>query len=173
MAAEAIDDPDLLRQLILDFRGGNAKGVYKSLTSKRDVLLEQALKLAQLQAEIKAASEALERHSQRAYDALFSERLGQFETRWTAVAEHADPELRGSVQQWIDRARETEAEHLRAVAARASREQAAADAAAQARRSEEHTSELQSLMRTSYAVFCLTKKKTTSTIRELKSRTRT
>src|SRR3546814_8705533 len=32
--------------------------------------------------------------------------------------------------------------------------------ASQARRSEEHTSELQSLMRTSYAVFCL-KKKTT------------
>src|SRR3546814_6863360 len=28
------------------------------------------------------------------------------------------------------------------------------------RRSEEHTSELQSLMRLSYAVFCLTKKKT-------------
>src|SRR3546814_5527980 len=32
-----------------------------------------------------------------------------------------------------------------------------------AKRSEEHTSELQSLMRTSYAVFCL-KKKTTTTI---------
>src|SRR3546814_1597094 len=30
-------------------------------------------------------------------------------------------------------------------------------------RSEEHTSELQSLMRTSYAVFCLQKKKQTST----------
>src|SRR3546814_5944743 len=30
-------------------------------------------------------------------------------------------------------------------------------------RSEEHTSELQSLMRTSYAVFCLKKKKDTST----------
>src|SRR3546814_8174689 len=29
-------------------------------------------------------------------------------------------------------------------------------------RSEEHTSELQSLMRTSYAVFCLNKKKTTN-----------
>src|SRR3546814_6270769 len=29
------------------------------------------------------------------------------------------------------------------------------------KRSEEHTSELQSLMRISYAVFCLTKKKTT------------
>src|SRR3546814_9797994 len=31
------------------------------------------------------------------------------------------------------------------------------------RRSEEHTSELQSLMRTSYAVFCLKKKKKTIT----------
>src|SRR3546814_1093709 len=30
-------------------------------------------------------------------------------------------------------------------------------------RSEEHTSELQSLMRTSYAVFCLKKKKNTTT----------
>src|SRR3546814_9192966 len=33
--------------------------------------------------------------------------------------------------------------------------------AALAQRSEEHTSELQSLMRISYAVFCLKKKKTT------------
>src|SRR3546814_9780788 len=32
-----------------------------------------------------------------------------------------------------------------------------------ASRSEEHTSELQSLMRISYAVFCLTKNKTTNT----------
>src|SRR3546814_4510083 len=31
-------------------------------------------------------------------------------------------------------------------------------------RSEEHTSELQSLMRTSYAVFCLKKKNTTTTV---------
>src|SRR3546814_6320549 len=34
------------------------------------------------------------------------------------------------------------------------------DIVADARRSEEHTSELQSLMRISYAVFCLKKKKT-------------
>src|SRR3546814_9241872 len=34
---------------------------------------------------------------------------------------------------------------------------------AQRRRSEEHTSELQSLMRISYAVFCLKKKKTNTT----------
>src|SRR3546814_5020762 len=37
-------------------------------------------------------------------------------------------------------------------------------AVASMRRSEEHTSELQSLMRISYAVFCLKKKNTTNTI---------
>src|SRR3546814_6063534 len=48
-----------------------------------------------------------------------------------------------------------------AVAARRSpTSSAAATATASAARSEEHTSELQSLMRTSYAVFCLKKKKT-------------
>src|SRR3546814_1830156 len=36
-------------------------------------------------------------------------------------------------------------------------------------RSEEHTSELQSLMRISYAVFCLTKKKPTITTPQLHS----
>src|SRR3546814_8769755 len=36
------------------------------------------------------------------------------------------------------------------------------DILAMFKRSEEHTSELQSLMRTSYAVFCLKKKKTTT-----------
>src|SRR3546814_1646220 len=44
------------------------------------------------------------------------------------------------------------------------------------RRSEEHTSELQSLMRISYAVFCLTKKKrykhtTDNTIKQIKQTT--
>src|SRR3546814_1341681 len=34
-------------------------------------------------------------------------------------------------------------------------------------RSEEHTSELQSLMRISYAVFCLKKKKNTNTIKHI------
>src|SRR3546814_7674055 len=44
----------------------------------------------------------------------------------------------------------------------------------QQRRSEEHTSELQSLMRISYAVFCLTKKKqNTHTYEKLQKRTQT
>src|SRR3546814_1283947 len=46
-----------------------------------------------------------------------------------------------------------------AVADRRRSRHAAAQRRAQFRRSEEHTSELQSLMRISYAVFCLKKKK--------------
>jgi hypothetical protein len=136
-AAEAIEDPDVLRQLIRDVRGGNDKSVYKVLTSKRDALLEQTRKLEQLRAEIDAVSTALERHSQRSLDALYSTRLDEFESRWNAVAAQAaqvDPELRGRVQQWIARSRETIAEPLRQAAAQASREQAAANAAAEARR---------------------------------------
>jgi len=133
-AAEAIEDPDVLRQLIREVRGGNDKNVYKVLTSKRDALLEQARKVERLQAEIHEASEALERHSRRAYDTLFSQRLDQFESRWNAVAGQAEAGLRGSVQQWLDRSRQTIAEHLAQVAAQASRQQAAADAAAEAQR---------------------------------------
>ena len=133
-AADAIEDPDVLRQLIRDVRGGNDKNVYKVLTSKRDALLEQARKLEQLRAAIIEAAGALERHSLRSYDVLFSQRLDQYESHWEAVAEQADPELRGRVQQWVDRSRETIAEHLRQITAQASLEQAAADAAAEARR---------------------------------------
>ncbi len=133
-AAEAIEDPDVLRQLIREVRGGKDNNVYKILTAKRDVLLEQARKQEQLQAEIAAASASLERHSQRSYDVLYSLRLEQFEGRWNAVAAQADPELRGRVQQWIDLSRETVAAQQRQVAEQAAREQAAADAAAEARR---------------------------------------
>src|SRR3546814_2097841 len=63
---------------------------------------------------------------------------------------------------------------LQVEAAVAGRIQRAGDAAGagaddQVRRSEEHTSELQSLMRISYAVFCLKKKnKNTTTTRKMK-----
>lgn len=133
-AAEAIEDPDVLRQLIREVRGGKDKSVYKVLTAKRDVLLEQARKHEQLQAEIHAVSEALERLSQRPYDTLSSSKLEHWESRWNAVASQVDPELRGRVEQWIARAREPITEHLRQVADQASREQAAAEAAAEAQR---------------------------------------
>jgi hypothetical protein len=134
MAARSIEDPATLRQLIRDARGGNDKSVYKILTSKRDVLLEQERKLEQLQAEITAVATAIERHSQRAYDALFTPTLEQLENRWKGVAQDADPGVGQKVQQSIDRAREVIAQHLRHIAAEASRELAAANAAAEAQR---------------------------------------
>lgn len=136
-AAEAIEDPDVLRQLIRDVRGGNDKSVYKILTAKRAVLLEQGRKLEQLQTEIRTVSEALERLSQRPYDTLSSPKLEQWENRWNAVAGQVDPESRGRVQQLIARAREPITEHLRQMADQASREKAAADAAVEARRMHE------------------------------------
>src|SRR3546814_9227026 len=52
-------------------------------------------------------------------------------------------------------------EETRAIGAATHAVIARAEAAADQHRSEEHTSELQSLMRISYAVFCLKKKKNT------------
>lgn len=132
-AAQAIHDIDLLRQLIREVRGGNDKGVYKILTAKRDQLIEQGRKREQLQAEIAAASAALEVHSERACDTSYALTLHQLESRWLAVAAEADADQRSKVQQWIDRSRETIAEHSRQVAALAAAEEAAASAAAEAR----------------------------------------
>ncbi len=136
-AAQAIEDPAAIRQLIKDVRGGNDKSVYRILTAKRDALLAETRRGEQLQAEISAASTALEKHSHRPFDALFGPTLEQMESRWKAVASHADPGLLEKTQQAIDRARDVIAQHLRQVALVASRELAAANAAAEAERQRE------------------------------------
>jgi hypothetical protein len=134
LAAQAIEDPATLRRLIRDVRGGKDKSVYKILTSKRDALLVQERKAEQLHAEISAISAALERHSHRPRDPLFGPSLEQLESRWKTVAADAEPEVREKVQQAIDRSREVIAQHLRQIAAEASRQLAAANAAAEAQR---------------------------------------
>src|SRR5882757_4069249 len=77
LAAHSIEDPVQLRQLIKDVRGGNDKSVYRILARKRDALLTHVRQLEQLQAEISAVSAALERHSRRRYDPLFTPTLEQ------------------------------------------------------------------------------------------------
>src|SRR3546814_7936276 len=69
------------------------------------------------------------------------------------TAGHGPAAVPGGVQCWQDAAAVPEGRNLRKCLL--------VDPQADRRRSEEHTSELQSLMRISYAVFCL-KKKTTS-----------
>lgn len=140
-AAQAIDEPELLRELIREVRGGKDKQVYKILTAKRDAQLEQARQREALQAEIEAALAELEQHSQRAYDVFYAERLDQVARRWQAVAEQADAEQRGRARIAIDRARETADEHLRREAERAAAAEAAARAAAEAQRQREEEAE--------------------------------
>jgi hypothetical protein len=134
LAAQAIEDPVQLRQLIKDVRGGNDKSVYKILARKRDALLAQARRLEQLEAEIGAVSTAIERHSHRPYDPLFIPTLEQLQNRWRALAADAEPDVLLRVQHAIDRSREVIAQHLRQIAVAASRELAAAHAAAEAQR---------------------------------------
>lgn len=136
-AAEAIDDPAQIRQLLRDARGGKDKSVYKILTRKRDALLAQEREVQHLHAEISAVSAAIERHSHRPYDPLFTPALEQLESRWKAVAAQAEPDIAAQTQQAIDRSREAIAQHLRQIAAEAARELAAANAAALAQKQRE------------------------------------
>ena len=133
-AAQAVEDPAQLRQLIKEVRGGNDKSVYKILTGKRDVLQAQAREVEQLRAEISAAAAAIERHSHRPYDPVFTPTLEQLQIRWNTVVAQAEPDLQQKVQHAVDRAREVIARHLRQIAVEASRELAAANAAAEAQR---------------------------------------
>jgi hypothetical protein len=137
LAAEAIEDAAQIRRLIKDARGGKDKSVYKILTRKRDVLLAHEREVEQLQAEISAVSAAIERHSHRPYDPLFTPTLEQLENRWKTVAAHAEPGIAQGTQQAIDRAREVIAQHLRQIAAEAARELAAANAQAVAQKQRE------------------------------------
>jgi hypothetical protein len=137
LAAEAIEDAVQIRRLIKDARGGKDKSVYKILTRKRDVLLAHEREVEQLQAEIGAVSAAIERHSHRPYDPLFTPTLEQLEIRWKTVAAQAEPAMAEGTQQAIDRAREVIAQHLRQIAAEAARELAAANAQAVAQKQRE------------------------------------
>ena len=133
-AAQAVEDPEWLRQLIKEVRGGNDKSVYKILTGKRDVLQAQAREAEQSLAEISAAAAAIERHSHRTYDPVFTPTLEQLQVRWNAIAPRAEADVQQKVQQAVDRAHEVIAQHLRQIAVEASRELAAANAVAEAER---------------------------------------
>src|SRR3546814_9157643 len=81
-----------------------------------------------------------------------------------AQAARPDPEIAAPVDRDLGDAFHARAHHRVPVAGQLgldAKAVLAVDAGGDGRRSEEHTSELQSLMRISYAVFCLKKKRTT------------
>src|SRR5438309_232982 len=128
-AAQAIDDPARLHELIRATRGGKDKQVYRILTAKRDEVLAEQRSAERLEAEIQAASAAIERHSLRPFDALFTPTLEQLERRWSAVASRSAPELQQHVERHLGRARETIEQYRKRLEAEAARERAAARAA--------------------------------------------
>src|SRR5213082_550518 len=128
-AAQAIDDPARLHELIRATRGGKDKQVYRILTAKRDEVLAEQRSAERLEAEILAASAAIERHSLRPFDALFTPTLEQLERRWSAVAPRSAPELQQHVERHLGRARETIEQYRKRLEAEAARERAAARAA--------------------------------------------
>ena len=143
LAAQSIEDPAQLRQLIRTVRGGNDKSAYKILASKRDALLEQTRQREQRQAEISALSTALERHSYRPFDPLFEPTLEQLENRWQGVAAGVEANVLQQVQRALERARAVITGHQHLLAETAAREAATADAAAAALRARELASDAQ------------------------------
>src|SRR3546814_9678152 len=87
------------------------------------------------------------------------------------VADVAVDEVNAALDQFVSKAKSRTTigygagEHIRAMMHKALGADRADNMLARITRSEEHTSELQSLMRISYAVFCLKKKKTNTNTR--------
>jgi hypothetical protein len=136
-AAQAITDPEQLRELIRATRGGKDKSVYRILTGKRDELLATERNARQLQAEIDAAAAAIERLAARPYDGSYPAVLVQLETRWQAVAVSATADLQREVAQQLDRARAVIDAQRQAAEAEAARQLAAAAVAEESARQRE------------------------------------
>lgn len=145
-AAEAIEDLEQIRALLRAVH--NDKNVHKILARKRDALLEVERERERVQTEIAAVIAALDRHSHRGFDPLFTPTLEQLELRWNAVAAQSSAETTTAAQQAIDRAREVIAQHLKEIAAKAARELAKENAAATAQAQREDREKAQALAET-------------------------
>jgi hypothetical protein len=128
LAAQRVEDPAQLRQLLKQV-GSKDKNVYKILKQKCDALNAEHRKAAEFASEVDALSAALERHSRRTYDTLYTSAFEQLDRRWRSLSAQVDANTEERVNQAIDRCREVIAAHLRQVA-----EEAALQAAQQAAR---------------------------------------
>lgn len=148
-AAEAIEDLEQIRALLRAVH--NDKNVHKILARKRDALLDVERERERIQTEISAVIAALERHSYRGFDPLFTPTLEQLELRWSTVAAHASAEATAAAQQAIDRARAVIAQHLKEIAAKATRQLAEENATAAALTQRENHEKAQAVAETQRA----------------------
>jgi Domain of Unknown Function (DUF349) len=126
LAAESIRDPAQLRQLLPQVRNKD-KSVYKILKQKCDALNAEDRKAEEIRNEIAALCAALERHSHRTYDPLYTSGFEHLKTRWHALTTPAAADIDQRARQAIKGCEEVIDTNLRQLAQRA-----AADAALKA-----------------------------------------
>ena len=114
-AAEAIEDPERIRELIRAARGGKDNAVYRILAAKRDARLEAERAAAQLQAELEATATTIARHARLPYDPLFEATLGEHERRWRPFFAHATAEQQAAVERDLAAARQVVEAHRAAL----------------------------------------------------------
>lgn len=144
-AAQAIDEPELLRQLVKDTRGGKDKNVYRILREKCDALLAAEREARQIEEAIEARCASLERHSKRHYDDLFAATLDAFEADWKKLEPRAGDRVIARAQHAIARGREVISLHREKVATQAAEAAAAAQAAALAEQERARRQEAEAL----------------------------
>src|ERR1700686_4436025 len=76
LAAQAVEDPEQLRQLLRQVRGKD-KNVYKVLKQKCDALNAEDRKAAEIASEVSALCASLDRHSHRICDASYTSAFEQ------------------------------------------------------------------------------------------------
>ncbi|MBS0373843.1 MAG: DUF349 domain-containing protein [Proteobacteria bacterium] len=121
-AAQAIQDPEQLRELIRAVRGGNDKNVYRILTATRDAQLADIRGVQQQQADAEATAAAIARHAVLPYDPLNVATIEQLARRWESLATHAPAGLAAEVAAHLERAASVVREHERSLAEAAARE---------------------------------------------------
>jgi Domain of Unknown Function (DUF349) len=127
LAAESIRDPAQLRQLLAQVRNKD-KSVYKILKQKCDALNAEDRKAEEIRNEIAALCAALERHSHRTYDSLYTSGFEHLKTRWHTLTTPAAADIDQRARQAIKRCEEVIDTSLRQLAQRAA-EDAAQNAA--------------------------------------------
>jgi hypothetical protein len=123
LAAESIRDPAQLRQLLPQVRNKD-KSVYKILKQKCDALNAEDRKAEEIRNEIAAVCAALERHSHRTYDSLYSSGFEHVRTRWHALTTPAAADIDQRAREAIKRCEEVIDTNLRQLAQRAAEDAA-------------------------------------------------
>jgi hypothetical protein len=126
LAAELVQDPAQLRQLLQQVRNKD-KSVYKILKQKCDALNAEERKAEEIKNEIAALCAALERHSHRTYDSLYTSAFEHLKTRWHSLTTPPAADVDQRARDAIERCEGVIGAHLRQVA-----EQAVEDAARKA-----------------------------------------